>query len=260
MVRYIAICAVLAVAVTFVNAQHPAIIGLGQHQQQIQEHLRKEQEHERVHGVYRAPQQQQQQYNQPQYNQYNENNNYARSSNPEADYQEGLRAHMQQIQAHLAKEASHNPQNSLLGENNPAYQQGLQIHQRQLQEHNKIEQQHGGPVPQQQPYYQPPQQQQRSYQQPAPQQYNNYNNGQNSSPVNYDAGLQLHQQQILDHQRQEQQQQAQVGQTSQYHQAQEQQFPSPRRYYEQPQQQSNSYQPQSNFQRGGKVSLANLGF
>lgn len=112
--------------------------GLSVHNQQIQEHLRKEQEQQRNVNLFGGsfPQQNyQQQYQQPAPQQYNNqySNNYARSSNPEQEYQEGLKAHQQQIQAHLAKEAQFQPQHHLTGAADPAYQQGLQAHQQQIQ-------------------------------------------------------------------------------------------------------------------------------
>ncbi len=266
----------LAVVVKAQNGAYQQ--GLSLHNQQIQEHLRKEQEQQRQVNLFGGSFPQQQQYNSqpsPQYNQYNDNNNYARSSNTEEQYQIGLREHQKQINKVLAKEASLHPQHA----GNPAYQQGLEAHRLQIQvkrlnlcayaksymnlimhfqEHLKQEQQHGGPA-----VYQSPQQ---SYHQPAPQAYNNNNNfGHNAGLPSNLPGLQAHQQQLLEHQRQEQSQQAQVGAATQYHHAHQQQFPQPQRsYYQEPQpQQQNSYQPQysnPNLQRDGKISLADLGF
>jgi len=246
--RYIVILAVITLGAVVVSAQDAAYQqGLSVHNQQIQEHLRKEQEQQRNLNLFGGsfPQQNyQQQYQQPapqQYNNINQySNNYARSSNPEQEYQEGLKAHQQQIQAHLAKEAQFQPQHHLTGAADPAYQLGLQAHQQQLQAHLAQEQQHGGPASS----YQAPQ----SYHQPGP-----------ATP-----GLQAHMQQLLEHQRREQQHQAQVGQATQYHAShysppQQSNYNNNNNYYQPPQQ---SYQPRRNFQNqnGGKVSLASLGF
>jgi len=251
--RYTALLLVALAAVVVVSAQDYQA-GLSIHNQQVQEHLRKEAEHLRQYGGSPPQQYNQQQYNQPQHNQYDDNNNYARSNNPQQDYEQGLKAHQQAIQEVLAKEAQFQPQNFLTGENNPAYKQGLAQHQQALQEHLAQERQHGGPGP----VYQP---QQQTYHQPAPAPAPQYrNSGQNQG---YEYGIQLHMQQLAEHARAEQHHQSQVGQATQYHQSQSQYDPPPRSY-------SNNYQPSANsFQqptsrndpyRGGKVTLANLGF
>lgn len=121
--------------------------GLSLHNQQIQEHLRKEAEQQRQTNQFGGSFPQQQAY-QPRQNNYeddgqyrpelysnsinNNNNNYnTYRPNPEQDYQAGLKAHQEAIQAHLRKEAQYQPQTLHGGD--PAYQQGLQVHQRQLQ-------------------------------------------------------------------------------------------------------------------------------
>ncbi|XP_021956634.1 G-box-binding factor [Folsomia candida] len=243
MTQYIALLVTLSLTVVATVAQDAAYQqGLSLHNQQIQEHLRKEAEQQRSagqSGASHAPQNHYQQQ-QPQYFQqqqqaapqqqyqggeddgqyrpelYNNPNNFARS-NPEQVYQEGIKAHQAQIQAHLQKEGRFQPQANQIGD--PIYQQGLQLHQRQIQDHLQKEQQLGGPAPQ--AYHQP---QQRAYQPqaaPAPQYQNQGFGGQNNGAQEFQQGIQLHMQQLLEHQRQQQQHQAQVGQASQYHQSQQ---------------------------------------
>jgi len=108
--------------------------GLATHNQQIQEHFRKEAEVLRLSGFQPAPQ--------PQFN------NFYSSGNPVVDYDHGLRVHQAQIQAVLAEERKLFPG----GINDPAYQQGLQIHQRQIQDHLQRE---SGFAPQPQYYHAP---------------------------------------------------------------------------------------------------------
>jgi len=238
--------------------------GLSIHNQQIQEHLRKEQEQQRQTGAFGGGFQQfnqppPQQYNHNQYNNqveddgqyrpelYNNPSNFQQQpASPDAVYQAGIAAHQEQIRAVLAKEAAFQPQANHLGD--PAYQQGLQIHQRQLQAHIAQEQQLGGGAHHTH-HHQPAAP--RTYE-PAPSVQ--YHSG---GDATYDQGITLHQQQLLQHQRAEEQHRAQVGSATQYHQSQQRYDPpAPQPYNNQPQQ--NSYQPRASI--SGKVSLAQLGF
>jgi hypothetical protein len=220
--------ALVALLVAVVSGQDAAFQqGLSVHNQQIQEHARQEQEQQRqVHQFSASLPQQYQQYQQQQYQhtnalptqyqgpaqeddgqyrpEYNNPNYFASRSvqtNPEADYQAGIQAHQQQIQEHLRKEASFQPQAYHNNQIDPAYQQGLALHQRQIQEHLAKEQQ------------QPQAQHSQAYYQPAPvqQAYNNPPPASHNVDQTYQQGIQLHQQQLQEHQRQEQEQQRQLG-------------------------------------------------